>query len=295
MKRLKKILLASERQESVGELKNILGQGIEISPCIPEKIQDLTGYDLILYDWSGDDLDCLANIINLRTLCKFKDIPIIILAGQSRMDYANKALTSGATDIVEKPYTEDSIKGAIKKALKPLGSEFNIEPQIIRPFIQATSDVMREFLSVKAKRQDIYLKKDNYLFGDITAIMKVSGDTEGIAAVTMHMELASMLVAKITGMNERDMGIDVITDGMSEIINQVAGRAGLIASETEYKFDISLPEIIAGYGNQVEKMSREYRDLPIITIVFECLNEPLAIQLCLKALCNGRKPIHSTV
>jgi len=185
----------------------------------------------------------------------------------------------GADGIILKPFNGETTLQQIELALNPVGVKTKIDMKIINPFIDATFDVIKKMINCEVKHKDMFLKKNYAMFGDISSVMGITGDSEGVIAVTFHQDLAFSLIAKMAGCDEDDLSVDDVNDGVGEIINMIAGSAKKIVTETNMSFDISLPTIIMGYGHQIAHQ----RNLPVIVIVFEIDNHPFALQICISS------------
>jgi chemotaxis protein CheX len=126
-----------------------------------------------------------------------------------------------------------------------------IKIELIQPFIQGTKETFENFVGIKIRRKDVYLKKDYMMSGDISGIIGLSGSTAGNCAISMPEALAVEVVEKLMCEKvEGGMESEVVRDGVGEMINMIAGRAKGILSTTRYKFDITLPTIISGKGHE---------------------------------------------
>ncbi len=128
----------------------------------------------------------------------------------------------------------------------------DVNVEFIRPFILATENIFSSMVGIQVKRKRVYLKKGYRMFGDISALIGLSGATTGMCAVSLPAKLAVASVEKLIG-EPVEQGIhDIVTqDGVGEIVNMIAGSAKATLSKSQYKFDITLPTIISGKGHEV--------------------------------------------
>ena len=141
-----------------------------------------------------------------------------------------------------------------------------LKVELISPFVEAAKDTFRNFLSMNVRRRDLYLKQGYGMFGDISAIIGLSGTTAGTCAISMSARAAvtaveRMLMAPVEG------GFDSpdIRDGVGELVNIVAGQAKATLSRTQYKFDLTLPTIISGKGHEFFQRRGTY----CVVVLFE--------------------------
>lgn len=120
------------------------------------------------------------------------------------------------------------------------------------PFIEATHSAFSMMASKKIVRKEVYIKKNYVMYGDISGLIGLSGDTTGIAAISMPAPLAVKTIGEMIG-EEITGGVNdaVIHDGVGELINLIAGQARTTLSGTRYRFEVSLPTIISGRGHEI--------------------------------------------
>ncbi|MBD3167891.1 MAG: hypothetical protein GF307_00315 [candidate division Zixibacteria bacterium] len=278
---MKSFLYITENKEIAESIEKILKGKASIDFAGIEDISGVHNYDLIIYDWMPDTLESLTHVINLRANCKFKDIPIIISIEKEDLPEARKSLVSGGTNVIYKPFEPEKVMATLDHALKPIGSNARMDANLVNTFIQATKEVLKTTTKSDVVQTELYLKKDYYLFGDFSGVMAIEGEADGSVSVTFNMDLALKFVSAIIGVSDDELSVADIQDGVGEIINQIAGKAREILWEKDYKFNIATPSITAGYGHKVSHIITPDRHLPIMTIVFECCGEPLALQLCM--------------
>lgn len=121
--------------------------------------------------------------------------------------------------------------------------EGKINTVVINPFIMSTIKVFRTMIHVEVTRISVSVKKDDYVFGDITASIGLTGSVSGMVAISFPADLARSMVSKLIGCDKNILSKSEIKDGVGEIINMVAGSAMFFFNNTNYKFDISLPRV----------------------------------------------------
>lgn len=118
-----------------------------------------------------------------------------------------------------------------------------IDVNLLNPFIDATCECLDQMSGLKPKRERLYIKKDALMFGDISGIIGMSNGITGSCIVSFTMPMAENIVASMLGEvvagNE-----ELVTDGIGEVANMVAGGAKRRFDGSEYSFDISTPTIL---------------------------------------------------
>jgi chemotaxis protein CheX len=121
-----------------------------------------------------------------------------------------------------------------------------IDVNLINPFIEATLECLKDMAGMQPVRQRIFLKTDPTMHGDVAGIIGLSRGITGSCVVSFPLVLARRIVAGML-MDEPDkLTLDMVNDGIGEVANMVAGGAKRRFSTTSYKFDISVPTVIAG-------------------------------------------------
>ena len=127
----------------------------------------------------------------------------------------------------------------------------SIDVNIINPFITAIVNVFSTMMQMEIKRTSLALKKNDKLFGDITAVIGLAGSGSGSVMISFPAELAGFIVAKMLGCEPVSLNKLDVKDGIGEIVNMVAGAAKASFGDTKYKF---------AYGGR--RRSTNSRNLP---------------------------------
>ncbi len=140
--------------------------------------------------------------------------------------------------------------------------------EMIAPFIEGTKDTFSSVASMQVRRRDVYLKRDHAMFGEISAVIGLSGSTAGTCAVSMPTRLAVRVVrAMLMVPDDETISARDVRDGVGEIVNMVAGRAKAILSPTQYKFDLTLPTIITGTSHEFYRG----KGAPCMVVLFDAV------------------------
>ena len=85
----------------------------EALSAIVNKVPDLILLDIWLENSTLDGIELLNYIVN-----SFKNIPCIMISGHGNIDIAVKAIRSGASDFIEKPFEADRLLITIERVLE---------------------------------------------------------------------------------------------------------------------------------------------------------------------------------
>ena len=121
-----------------------------------------------------------------------------------------------------------------------------IDVQLLNPFIAATLDCLTQMAGMAPERKRIFIKTDPLMHGYVTGIIGMSNGITGSCTVSFPQNLARHIIAKFMGEAETNLTDEMISDGIGEVANMVAGGAKRHFATTEYRFDISTPTVILG-------------------------------------------------
>jgi DNA-binding response OmpR family regulator len=118
--RMPQILLMEDETNVAKGLKLVLGEaGYEVDWAETGKsaleLCRRKRYDLMLADLRLPDVDGMEVIKEVRR--QWPQTGVIVITGYSTVDSAIEALKLGASDYLQKPFTDDEIKAAINEAL----------------------------------------------------------------------------------------------------------------------------------------------------------------------------------
>ena len=126
--------------------------------------------------------------------------------------------------------------------------------EYINPFINSVYNLFSTMLSAEVERGEVGIARDSQTPRHITAIIGVSGHARGTVAISFPNQTALSMVGRMLGMELRVLD-DSVTDGISEIVNIVAGRAKA-QFDFEPPLEISLPTVIRGNSYSVDYPSK---------------------------------------
>lgn len=131
---------------------------------------------------------------------------------------------------------------------------------IINSFVDATVDCFVTMMDVTPSLKDIVFKEPPIEYTDICAIIGLSGDAQGMVALSFSLDTAKEVSSLFLG---EDLEVeDEITDAIAEVINIIAGAAK--AKIKDKKMSISLPTVMRG-----EKFMLDVpKDVPTMSISF---------------------------
>jgi chemotaxis protein CheX len=145
--------------------------------------------------------------------------------------------------------------------------------KVVNPYVSATVDLLSTMAGMHAEKKDVFLKKNYRLFGDISAIMPLSGKVEGEVVVCFEEKLAREVVASIMTTQPEMLTKDELKEGIGEVVNIISGNAKAALAQSEYMHHIGLPTVIFGQGHELAHPG----NAPCIVVIFEVNKQPLAV------------------
>jgi len=115
--------------------------------------------------------------------------------------------------------------------------------KIVTPFVEATVECFSTMMDVEPSLKDIVFEKPPIKSTDTCALIGMSGEAQGVVALTFGEHSAKKSVARFLGEKEEELDDD-LTDAVGEIINIIAGAAK--AKIEGVRLTISLPTVMQG-------------------------------------------------
>ena len=269
---------------------------MDCSPEVAKAVADLLGDKAILESSSfGDEFapkdfrmiilesdeameTNLQKIGKVRRGCNFSNVPIVLIKKREDHIPMERFFTAGATEVL----TLDAPPAACRQILmgylilnrKPLDKEM----EYLSPFIENTINVLKTMASVEPTFREVWFSKEFKIFGDISGIIGLSGNSEGTVAVTFYWPLARKIIAQMMKVEEDKVNAEYIHDGVGEIINMISGATKKNFSGTPYYFQLSLPTVVVGSGHQLGHPEAS----SIAVLIFDVEKTAFALQVCLK-------------
>jgi len=130
-----------------------------------------------------------------------------------------------------------------------------IKLELIKPFVQATKEVLSGMLNLDVKAGEITLKEKPYPMYEVSAMMSIHGDINGIVSLSMSQEAAQKVVTGLLGDGISD-GERLTADAVGELLNIIvgAGKGKIKDAETS----CGIPSVVIGTGHTIWQP----RDIP---------------------------------
>jgi CheY-specific phosphatase CheX len=114
-------------------------------------------------------------------------------------------------------------------------------------FIKAVENVLGTMFLRTIRTIEADPQTGNKLQGDIAALIGLTGEVTGTAALRLPGGMAIRLVTDLLGIPvEEGIQDPLVRDSAGEIVNMIAGNAKLLLAQTDIAFAITLPTILTG-------------------------------------------------
>lgn len=275
---MNKILLIDCSPEVAKAVADLLGDKVTLeSSSFGDGFSPKDSSMIILESDKGMD-PILQKVGDIRRGCNFNNVPIVIIKQQEDHIPMEHFFTAGATEVLSldaPPVAcRQILMGYLSLNRKPLEKEM----EYLTPFIDNTVKVLKTMASVEPTFREVWFSKEFKIFGDISGIIGLSGNSEGTVAVTFYWPLARKIIAQMMKVEEDMVNAEYIHDGVGEIINMISGATKKNFSGTPYYFELSIPTVVVGSGHQLGHPEAS----SIAVLIFDVEETAFALQVCLK-------------
>ena len=240
-------------------------------------------YGMIVLQAEGMLETVLKKVSRIRFACGFSNIPLIVLKHQEDTIPLEHFLSAGATEVLALDAPPGACRQILKSYLIPSRKPLEKEMEYLTPFVDNTIRVLQTMAGARAVFREVFFASELRIFGDISGILGVSGDSEGTLAITMYWTLARSIIARMMKVQQEQINADYIHDGVGELINMIGGSTKKAFKGTPFHFDLSLPTVVVGSGHQLGHPENS----SIAVLIFDLDEHAFVLQVCLKP---GKNP-----
>jgi chemotaxis protein CheX len=154
-----------------------------------------------------------------------------------------------------------------------------LQVRLVACYADAAAQVLALETGATVIRLGLQVQKDPYTSDQVTAMIGVSGSLAGSVYLSMSESTALAVVGMMLG--QTSTGLDELAQsGIAELVNVVAGAAGVGLSELGFTTSITPPLLLVGAGARLSSVEIQRLVVPLET---RC--GPIAIHVALRA--NG--------
>jgi len=148
--------------------------------------------------------------------------------------------------------------------------------QYLIPFVEAAYEVLKAEVNIPMERGNLSLDKGAYLTDDVTVIISLVGDIEGIVFFGFGEKAALSIASSMLGENINEMN-SLAQSGIAELGNVITGRASVKLSKTGFQSTISPPTMLLGKGATISTL-----DFPRVVVPLTSNIGQVTIHLALR-------------
>lgn len=232
-------------------------------------------YGVIVFDTGEDKTP--ARLKRLRECTRYLEVPIVAITPPENRADQSRLLAAGAHAQlpIGTPYATVLHEIETRADMEPVFSEMHTH--VLKTFIGVTEMTFREMAQVDIHIRASYQKRAYTIFGDISAVLGLFGQSEGALAVSFPHATALRLTKCIFPELNVEEDQEMVRDCVGEIANIIGGQAKGQLSTTDCRFNISTPTIITGLEHQV----RHKAGVPSLIAVFDSSLGDFALQVCM--------------
>jgi chemotaxis protein CheX len=148
--------------------------------------------------------------------------------------------------------------------------------KFLNPFVEAANEVLQAEASVAVTRGALSLQKSALTPDDVTVLLSLVGQVQGVVLYGMSLQTALALVERMMGQAFTEFD-GLAQSGVAELGNVITGRASVKLSESGYAVNISPPTLIQGRGVTISTL-----DFSRVVVPLTCALGQLTVHLALR-------------
>lgn len=153
--------------------------------------------------------------------------------------------------------------------------------KFMNPFVDAASEVLAAEVQTTIERGTLGLQKSALTTNDITVLLSLVGQIEGVVLYEMSTKTGLALVSRMMGQEFPEFD-NLAQSGVAELGNVITGQATIKLSREGYNVDISPPTLIQGKNIQISTL-----DFPRIVVPLKTELGDILVHLALRESQQG--------
>lgn len=138
-----------------------------------------------------------------------------------------------------------------------------MKAQSINPFVSSATEVLKAECGVTVKRNGkLTLSTDAATPMEVTAMIGVTGDLQGIALYSMSESIALPFFSTMLGEEAIDFD-DLARSAIGELGNMIIGRSAILLEKAGFSCELTPPSIIEGKGTLILSVELPKLVLPL--------------------------------
>jgi len=134
----------------------------------------------------------------------------------------------------------------------------------LNPFLKAAKSVLAAELGVQVDRGTVTVENAAYTSQEVTVLLSVVGDIQGIVLYSMDTSMALAMVSLMLGEEQAEFD-ELAQSGIAEMGNVITGVVTTYLAEAGYRCSISVPTLIVGKGMMLSTLDFKRMVVPLTT------------------------------
>ncbi len=148
--------------------------------------------------------------------------------------------------------------------------------KFLNPFVEAAADVLYAEANITATRGNISLQKSSLTTSEVTVLISILGQIQGVVLYGMSTPTSLAIVGRIVDQTFDELN-GLAQSGIAELGNVISGKATINLSNCGYQTTISPPTLVIGRGAQISTL-----DFSRIVVPLETKVGPISIHLAVR-------------
>ncbi len=125
--------------------------------------------------------------------------------------------------------------------------------KFLNPFIEAAYETLLTDAKTEIRRGKLSLKNDAFVTEDVTVILSLVGQVEGLVFYSMNVRTALNLSSAMLG-EQLEAFNELAQSGIAELGNVITGVASVKMADAGFESNISPPALLLGQGSRISTM-----------------------------------------
>jgi len=148
--------------------------------------------------------------------------------------------------------------------------------KFMNPFVEAAAEVLEKEVNAKVERGTLSLQKSAMTSDEITVLLSLVGQVQGVVLYGLSVETALHLVSKMMGQEFTEFD-NLAQSGIAELGNVITGCATVKLSKEGFAAEISPPTLVQGQGIQISTL-----DFPRVVVQLKTEMGDITVHLALR-------------
>lgn len=213
----------------------------------------------------------------VRACVHYVDLPLIAVAPHPSVATRAQLIAAGASTVCDAESDPEQVLSEVENRcnVEPVMAE--LREQLLEPFVEATTLTLREMASSDAKVHTVYRKLGYRIFGDYSALVGLKSETEGTLVVTFPKATGDELARRVLAPLGAEVTDELVQSCLAEVANIIVGQAKGRLAGTSYRFQMSIPTVVAGPNHEIKYK----QGLPCLVASFTGDIGDFALQICM--------------